>query len=83
MTKVSYGLVVGRLMDAMVCTLSDIGYSVGVISQFLSNSGREHWATVKWILRYLKGTSNVRLQFGSGKPLLEWPKGQADVDTSC
>ncbi|PKI70088.1 hypothetical protein CRG98_009551, partial [Punica granatum] len=37
--------------------VKDITHSVGVVSRFLSNPGKEHWNTVKWILRYLRGTS--------------------------
>ena len=62
-----------------------IGYAVGVVSRFMSNPGREHWAVVKWILRYLKGISSVCLRFGSGKTLLEGftdSDMSADVDTS-
>ena len=33
---------------------------------------------MKWILRYLKGTSRVCLCFGSGKPVLN---GYTDADT--
>ncbi|PKI45901.1 hypothetical protein CRG98_033700 [Punica granatum] len=35
----------------------NIAHSVGVVSRFLSNPGKEHWNAVKWILRYLRGTS--------------------------
>ena len=71
MMKIPYALAVGSLMYAMVCTRADIVHAVGVVSRFMSNPGREHWAVVKWILRYLKGTPSVCLRFGSGKPLLE------------
>ncbi|GJT02053.1 hypothetical protein Tco_0823222 [Tanacetum coccineum] len=27
---------------------------MGVVSRFMSNLGREHWETVKWLMRYLK-----------------------------
>ncbi|RDX72140.1 hypothetical protein CR513_48417, partial [Mucuna pruriens] len=30
--------------------------------------GREHWNAVKWILRYLHGSSDLRLCFGGDKP---------------
>ncbi|KAJ4718977.1 Retrovirus-related Pol polyprotein from transposon TNT 1-94 [Melia azedarach] len=70
MEKVPYASAVGSLMYAMICTRPDIAHAVGVVSRFLSNPGREHWNAVKWIMRYLRGTSNFKLTFGSGKPLL-------------
>ena len=50
MMRIYYASTVGSLMYAMVCTRMDIGYAVGVVSQFMSNLGREHKAVVKWIL---------------------------------
>ena len=70
MSRVPYASAVGSLMYAMVCTRPDIAHAVGVVSRFLSNPGREHWDAVKWIMRYLRGTSDLRLTFGSGKPVL-------------
>ena len=70
MSRVPYASAVGSLMYAMVCTRPDIAHSVGVVSRFLSNPGKEHWEAVKWILRYLRGTSRVCLCFGSSEPLL-------------
>jgi len=58
------------MMHAMVCTRPDIAHVVGVVSHFPASPGKEHWQVVKWILRYLKGTSRVCLCFGSGKPVL-------------
>ena len=68
---VPYPSVVGSLMYAMVCTRPDIAFAVKMVRRYMSNPGREHWATVKWILRYLKGTSKVCLKYGLGKPMLE------------
>jgi len=50
-------------MYAMVCTRPDIAHAVGVVSRFLSNPAKENWEGVKWILRYLKGTSRMCLCF--------------------
>jgi len=47
----------------MVCTRPDIAHVVRVVSRFLLNPGNEHWEGVKWILRYLKGTSKMHLSF--------------------
>ncbi|KAK0597024.1 hypothetical protein LWI29_021057 [Acer saccharum] len=77
MERVPYASAVGSLMYAMVCTRPDIAYAVGVVSQFLSNPGREHWNAIKWIMRYLRGTSSLRLCFGNEKPLLV---GYTDAD---
>ncbi|PHT86388.1 hypothetical protein T459_08494 [Capsicum annuum] len=68
MKKVPYASAVGSLMYAMVCTRPDIAHAVGVVSHFLSNLEREYWNTVKWIMRYLCGTSSLSLCFGTGKP---------------
>ena len=70
MAKVPYASAVGSLMYAMVCTRPDLAYAVGVVSRFISNPGREHWNAVKWILRYLRGTSDLKITFGVKKPLL-------------
>ena len=54
-------------MYAMLCTRPDIAYAVGVVSR---NLRRQHWEAVTWIMRYLRGTSNLKLTFGSGKQVL-------------
>jgi hypothetical protein len=38
---------------------------VGVVSRYMSNPGKQHWEAVKWILRYLRGTSDMFLCFTS------------------
>jgi hypothetical protein len=63
MAKVPYASAVGSLMYAMVCTRPDIAHAVGVVSRYMANPGPEHWEAVKWILRYLKGTSGMSLCF--------------------
>ena len=63
-------------MYVMVCTRLDIAHAVEVVSRFLSNPGKEHWAAVMWIFRYLRGTSRVCLCFG-GKAMLD---GYTDAD---
>lgn len=61
----------------MACTRHDITHSIGIVSKFLSNIGREHCNAIKWITRYLRGTSSLRLGFENGQPLLV---GYIDVD---
>ncbi|KAG9445072.1 hypothetical protein H6P81_016412 [Aristolochia fimbriata] len=64
MKTVPYASTIGSLMYAMVSTRPDIAHAVGVVSRFMKNLGKEHWEAVKWIFRYLKGTSDYCLCFG-------------------
>eukprot|EP00253_Pinus_taeda_P013719 PITA_13719 len=61
MSCVPYASAVGSLMDAMVCTRPDIAHAVGVLSRFMSKPGKEHWTAVKWVFKYLCGTSDYGL----------------------
>jgi len=64
MSKVLYASAVGCLMYAMVCTRPDIAQAVSVVTKFLANLGRQYWNTVKWIFRYLKGTTDFGITTG-------------------
>ena len=64
MSKFPYASAVGSLIYAMVCTRLDISHAVGVVSRYMNNPRKEHWMVVKWILRYLRGTTNQALCFG-------------------
>ena len=57
--------------------LTDIAHAVSTVSRFMSNPGRPHWEAVKWIMRYLRGSSKLKLCFGNGKPVLV---GYTDAD---
>jgi hypothetical protein len=70
MEVIPYSSAVGSLMYVMVCTRPDIAHAVGTVSRFLSNPGKDHWKAVKWIFRYLKGTSKLCLMYGGSKPEL-------------
>ena len=66
-----YSSAVGSLMYAMVCTRPNIAHAVGVVSRFMVNLGKDHWEAVKWIFRYLRGSSKLCLTFGDSKLVLE------------
>ena len=61
MLEVPYASTVSSLMYAMVCMRSYIAQAVRVVSRYISNPGNEHWRVVKWILRYMKGSSDITL----------------------
>ncbi|KAH9806493.1 hypothetical protein KPL71_002780 [Citrus sinensis] len=46
---------------------SDIAHAVSVVSRYLSCPGKVHWNAVKWIMRYLKGSSTCGLLYGKTK----------------
>ena len=58
-------------------TRPDIGHAVGFVSRHMKNPGKEHWMAVKWILRYLRGTTDQALCFGGSNIALQ---GYVDAD---
>jgi len=77
MSRVPYVSVVGSLMFAMICIRPDIAQAVGAASRYLANPGREHWNTIKRILRYIKGTSDAALCYGGSEFTV---RGYVDLD---
>ena len=65
MDSIPYASCVGSLMYCMVCTRPDLAYGLSMVSRFISDPGNEHWSAVKWILRYLKGTMDVGLEYNN------------------
>ena len=60
-----YQGVIGSLIYASICTRPDLSYSVGVLCQFMSKPGTDHWVALKRMLRYIKGSLNLGLVFHS------------------
>ena len=60
---VPYALAVGSLMYVTLCTKPDVCYSVGIVSRYQSNPGREHWTAVKHILKYLRRIRDYMLVY--------------------
>lgn len=71
MEGIPYKSAVSSIMYAMVSTRLDISHAMGVVSKFMSNLEKPHWEAVKWILRYLKGTSDFVLHFGDNNVQLQ------------
>ena len=64
MKTVPYLNAVGSLMYLAITTRPDISYAVGVLARFNSNPGPIHWTAVKHVFRYLKGTLDLKLEYG-------------------
>ena len=50
-------------MYAMVCTRPYIAHAVGDVSRYMSRPEKQHWEAIKWIMRYLRGSSDTYLCF--------------------
>lgn len=60
---------VGSIMYAMVGTRHDLAYGIGLVSQFMSKVGQIHWEYVKWLLRYIKGSLDLKLVYTKEKEM--------------
>jgi hypothetical protein len=79
MRNIPYHEAVGSLMYASLGTRPDITFAVQTVSRFSTKPGMVHWEAVRRIFRYLKGTRDLWLTYGSKKRELE---GYADADGS-
>ena len=78
MEEVPYASAVGSIMYAMVGSRPDLAYAIGLVSRYMGKPGREHWAAVKWIMRYLRGAAGYSLVFTKGSDFLV--RGFCDSD---
>jgi Reverse transcriptase (RNA-dependent DNA polymerase)/GAG-pre-integrase domain len=63
MKNVPYREALGKLLYLSIATRPDISYAVGVLCRFSENPGRQHWSALKRVIRYLKGTQNLKLTY--------------------
>lgn len=57
---------VGCLMYVMLCTRPDLSTAINILSRYLNKNNRELWQCLKRVLRYLKGTSDIKLTYIKG-----------------
>ena len=70
-----YREIIGSLIYAMACTRPDLCWIVTKLSQHLDNPTEADWVMVKHVLRYLKGTLDLKLHYkksSSGLCLSGW-----------
>ena len=58
-----YQSAMGSLLYQSWWTRPDIAYAGSNVARFCSRPTMEHWIAVKWIFRYLKGTSENSLVY--------------------
>src|SRR6266481_3144334 len=64
-----YAKAIGSLMYAAIQTQPDIAFVVQHLSQYTLHPAQEHWATVKCVLQYLKGTCNEGIIYKHAKTM--------------
>jgi hypothetical protein len=64
-----YQSMVGSQMYAMLCTRPDIAFTVSQISQFNASPTSRHEVTARRILRYLKGSVDLGIEYGGKERL--------------
>lgn len=67
MKKIPYQEAIGSLLFAAQISRPDITFAVNSLSRFTNNPDVTHWAGVKRIFRYLRGTSSYKLKFDGSK----------------
>ena len=77
MSKVPHASTIGSLIYVMVCTRPNITHAVGVVSRYISRPGKQHCEVVKWIMRYLRCSTDTCLCFTSAILKLQ---GYVDTD---
>ena len=77
MHDIPYHEAVESLMYAVLSTCPDIMFAVQMVSHFSIKPRPAHWEAVKQIFRYLKGTIDLWLSYGTKKMILT---GYTDAD---
>ena len=71
-SRVPYRKITGQLLYLACTTRPDITAAVGAVCRFNANPGQVHWAAVKRIIQYLKGTINLGICLRGPPELQGW-----------
>lgn len=63
MKKIPYQEALGSVLYACQGTRPDIAQAISSLSRFNQNPGKAHWTALKRVMRYLKGSVNMTLEF--------------------
>lgn len=63
MKDIPYQQAVGCLLYLSTCTRPDISYAANKLARYCNNPGPSHWTAVKHLFRYLRGTSEMKLEY--------------------
>jgi len=68
---------IGKLIHLIVYTRPDVSFTLGKLSQFMSDPAEHHGQGVKALLRYIRSTANLEITYGTGDAQLV---GYSDAD---
>jgi hypothetical protein len=71
MDQLRYCQITGSLMYLASARRPGISFAVSKLSRFVSNPGDDHWCALERILRYLKGTMNLGIDYTEYPKVLE------------
>ncbi|KAL0283008.1 UNVERIFIED_CONTAM: Retrovirus-related Pol polyprotein from transposon TNT 1-94 [Sesamum angustifolium] len=71
MLDISYASAVGIIQYVAQCTRPNIAYALSVTSRYQACAGEAHWTAVKTILKYLRRTKDVFLDYSGRELILE------------
>ncbi len=58
--QLEYSQIIGSLIYLASATRPDISFAVSKLIRFTSNLGDDHWRALERVMRYLKGTMELR-----------------------
>ena len=61
MSKIDYANIVGSIMYAMLYTISNLAYSISIMSWFVENPSKVHWHALKWVMMYISCSLDLGL----------------------
>jgi hypothetical protein len=74
-----YRSIIGSLRY-LVNTRPDISYAVSILSRFMESPAEQHWAAMKQLLRYVRGTVNYGCRYKKGDTVVPTLVGYSDSD---
>ena len=72
MSMTPYASAIGSIMYAMLCTRPDVSYTLNITSIYQSDLGKGHRVVVKNILKYVRRTKDVFLNYRDGDLIVSW-----------
>ena len=82
MADVPYLEALGLVLYVATSTRPDISYAVSELAKFASNPGKPHWEGLKQVIRYLNGTSEYGICYGTNANSSIEPLGYVDASNA-